>query len=309
MSTHNDADDQDDVKPCTLKALPDRLKLEGIRTALAVNPLNGFLPTPPPNGHRPTPPMRLTAAVAKKWDDKPRILTVSFPAGTARELQDRIVSHMNAWTKTCCIGFQRVDKGGKVRVSFGPGGYWSYLGTDILLIPADEQTMNLEGFSMQTPESEFVRVVRHEAGHTLGFEHEHMRQELVDRIDRQSAYAYFLQTQGWDQETVDDQVLTPLAARSIIGTKPDETSIMCYQLPGKIMKNKKGIPGGKDINATDYAFAGRLYPKPKKQPAAEMAMAAHGDGVHAEGWPEAKDIRFSADLLAEFNHATLVGTH
>jgi hypothetical protein len=43
--------------------------------------------------------------------------------------------------------------------------------------------MNLEGFTMKTPDSEFHRVVRHETGHTLGFPHEHMRAELVKRID------------------------------------------------------------------------------------------------------------------------------
>jgi hypothetical protein len=36
---------------------------------------------------------------------------------------------------------------------------------------------------------------------------------------------------------------------------------MCYQLPGAIMKNGKGIRGGKDINPKDYAFAASLYPK------------------------------------------------
>ena len=39
--------------------------------------------------------------------------------------------------------------------------------------------MNLEAFTMQTPDSEFHRVVRHEAGHTLGFPHEHMRKAIV----------------------------------------------------------------------------------------------------------------------------------
>jgi len=54
-------------------------------------------------------------------------------------------------------------------------GYWSYLGTDILHIPKNRPTMCLENFSMDTLESEYKRVVRHETGHTLGFPHEHMR--------------------------------------------------------------------------------------------------------------------------------------
>jgi hypothetical protein len=141
-------------------------------------------------------------------------------------------------------------------------GYWSYIGTEILEIADDEPTLNLEGFTMQESDAEFRRVVRHEAGHTLGFEHEHMRAALVKRIDRQKAYAYFDRTQGWTKKEVDDQVLTPLNAKSIMGTtEADPLSVMCYQIPGSITKDGKTIPGGKDINAKDFAFAGSLYPK------------------------------------------------
>jgi hypothetical protein len=48
------------------------------------------------------------------------------------------------------------------------------------------------------------------------------------------------------------QVLTPLAKRSIMGTtEADPDSIMCYQLPGEIMKDGKAGPGGDDINEQD----------------------------------------------------------
>jgi len=108
--------------------------------------------------------------------------------------------------------------------------------------------------------------VCHEAGHTLGFPHEHMRKAFVQRIDPQKAYAYFLRTDGWSQQDVDDQVLTPLEASTLLGTKPDQTSIMCYQLPGSIMRDGQPIPGGDVINETDYKFAATLYPLPKKTP-------------------------------------------
>jgi hypothetical protein len=114
---------------------------------------------------------------------------------------------------------------------------------------------------MSYPEREYRRVVRHEAGHTLGFPHEHMRKVLVDRIDPEKAYVYFLETQGWPRDVVDDQVLTPLGPNTIIGTEPDEDSIMCYQLPGEITRDGEPIRGGSDINQTDAVFAGTIYPK------------------------------------------------
>ena len=109
--------------------------------------------------------------------------------------------------------------------------------------------MNLESFTMSTPEAEYRPVDRTRPPH-LGFPHEHMRQELIALIDPNKAYDYFLQTQGWDHAMVDAQVLTPLDQKSIIGTPPDQTSIMCYQLPGSITINGNPIVGGLDINST-----------------------------------------------------------
>ena len=171
---------------------------------------------------------------------------------------------------------------GEVRISRGPGGYWSYLGTDNLLIPVGRQTMNLEGFTMRTEESEFRRVIPHEAGHFLGFPHEHMRAELVARIDREKAYAYFLATQGWPREMVDQQVLTPLEESSILGTPADQDSIMCYQLPAEITVDGRPIRGGATINAADGAFAGRIYPKLSTMP--KVAVAAVDD------WDPSEDV-------------------
>ncbi len=123
--------------------------------------------------------------------------------------------------------------------------------------------MNLQAFTMQTPESEFHRVVRHETGHTLGFPHEHMRRELVDRIDPNKAFTYFRRTQGWNRPMVRAQVLTPLEDSQLIATPAaDPNSIMCYQLPGEITKDGKPIVGGVDIGPSDYAFAAQVYPKP-----------------------------------------------
>src|ERR1051326_3950455 len=121
--------------------------------------------------------------------------------------------------------------------------------------------MNLEGFTMNTPESEYRRGARHETGHSLGGPHEHMRRELVARIDRKKAYKWFWETYGWDSTTVDAQVLTPLDERSLMSTPADQTSIMCYQLPGVITRDGKPIVGGTDINESDYMFIGKIYPK------------------------------------------------
>jgi len=75
------------------------------------------------------------------------------------------------------------------------------------------------------------------------------RSHLRALIDREKAIEYF-------------GVLTPIEDSSLLGTpRADSNSIMCYQIPGKITKSGKPIPGGVDIDDLDYEFAASVYPK------------------------------------------------
>src|SRR3954471_6069166 len=251
---------------CSPKSLPTSQLIIAARRAVEINPhnhppLDRLAATIP--GFRAT-PSRIAVLTKKYWGMGGIKLTVDFIDNPPADLRKRILQHMNAWAEYANVKFVPSATDPKVRIARmegADGGYWSYVGTDILGIPANDPTMNVEAFTMQTPESEFHRVVRHETGHTLGFPHEHMRKALVDKIDRKKAIAYFMRTQGWDQQTVDQQVLTPLDPTDVIGTEPDQDSIMCYQLPGEITKDGQPIRGGLDINDSDARFAAIVYPK------------------------------------------------
>jgi hypothetical protein len=251
---------------CTPKRLPDDLLVESARTAVGINPLNhapvqrlarvmpGFVPTPE----------RIAVVTTKYWGVGGVRLTVGFLDSPPTELRRRILQHMNAWAEFANAKFTETTGTAQVRVAREGGergGYWSYVGTDILHIPKDQQTMNLEAFTMNVPEAEWHRVVRHETGHTLGFPHEHMRNALVQKIDRAKAIEFFERTQGWSEAEVVAQVLTPLEESSLRGTVADPRSIMCYQIPGTLTKDGQPIIGGKDIDPLDGQFAAQIYPK------------------------------------------------
>lgn len=196
------------------------------------------------------------------WGDKGKKFGVAFSRGTKPALRDAVLKFANKWAEFANVEFVYDSTSPIVRVAFGAGGYWSYMGTDVLGIPAGEQTMNLEGFTSQTSEEEFYRVVCHEFGHTIGCPHEHMRPELVAKLDPRKTKAYFRQTQGWSATEVEQQVLTPVSEKSLFGTEhADADSIMCYQLPGSITKDGQPIAGGDRINANDAAFIATIYPK------------------------------------------------
>lgn len=260
-----------EVLTCTPRYLPREKWIEAAKIAVNINPLNhapverlaAVIP-----GFRPQ-PEHLAVVVTKFWQTHQVNLTVSFLDNPPADLRKRIIQHMNAWNKTANVTFVETKKDGKVRIardnSGETAGYWSYIGTDILSIPLDQQTMNLQDFTMDVEESEYHRVVRHETGHTMGFPHEHMRKQLVDKIDPDKAIKYFGDTQGWSPEEVRAQVLTPIEQSSILGTAhADPNSIMCYQIPGIITKNGKPIVGGLDIDASDFRFVAKIYPKSGK---------------------------------------------
>jgi Astacin (Peptidase family M12A) len=273
---------------CAPKSLPPRLLLKAAETAIRVNPVNApaFWRRSAIEAGITVQPQFIAVLTSKYWGPKPRQLTVSFMESAAPELRERIIGHLNAWTKTGCISFVETQGTGQIRISREPGGYWSYVGTDVLQIPKSLQTMNLDGFTMTTPDSEYRRVVRHEAGHTLGFPHEHMRKEIVARIDPEKAYRYCLEEWGWDKRMVDEQILTPLHERSILGTPADQTSIMCYRFPGLITRDGQPIPGGDDINKSDYEFVARIYPR-----AGRGLMDEQVDRPKRyDDWPESEDV-------------------
>ncbi|MGB7209136.1 MAG: CHAT domain-containing protein [Pyrinomonadaceae bacterium] len=260
---------------CRPKSLPLEKFVDAERLAIDVNPENAFesrtlarTPIGRRGGER-----RIVVVVGRKWPSKGVRLSVSFLDLNKRSvgLRSRILKHMNAWGEHANVLFSDTEGVGEVRISRfdsppDDAGYWSYIGTEILEIDEEKPTLNLDSFTMRTSEAEFRRVVRHEAGHTLGFDHEHMRSDIVKRIDHAKAYAYYDRTNGWTKEETDLQVLTPLAKKSVMGTtEADPLSIMCYHLPGSIMKDRKTIPGGLDINTNDFAFAKKLYPKPERR--------------------------------------------
>jgi hypothetical protein len=253
------------TQTCTIRLLPKDQWVPAAKQAVAINPGNAPALHMMRQGAPDTvmPVEHLALLTAKYWGRAGVRLTVGFLDNPAADLRARILSHMNAWGAFANVQFVESAVNPQVRIARTAGdGYWSYLGTDILSIPANQPTMNLDSFTMATVESEYHRVIRHETGHTLGFPHEHTRRQIVDGIDRDKAIAYFESTQGWSEDQVIAQVLTPLDDSALIATaQADPASIMCYWLPASIMKDGVAVVGGTDIDATDAQFAASVYPR------------------------------------------------
>jgi len=267
---------------CTLKELPRDRHVEAAAHAIARNPANAPDSNIVGAMSRAGRPISVSIAIltSKYWGSGGVSLSVGFLDNPPRDLRAKILEHMNAWGTTANVKFREESAAmtdtADVRIARAMDGHWSYLGTDIKLIDHGQPTMNLQAFTMKTPDSEFYRVVRHETGHTLGCPHEHLRAGLVALIDEAKAIEYFGRTQGWSPDEVRRQVLTPIDPMLLKGTREDQQSIMCYQIPGSITKTGKPIAGGLDIDKIDYDFLGLMYPKPAAHPPAPDTHAAAG---------------------------------
>ena len=266
-----------------VKELPPHLRVVAAEHAVKENPANAplldaatrtllpqiaLIAAP---GHEDPVKAYLAGLTAKMWPASGVRLTVSFPPGVPAVQRSRILSHMNAWgtEAQANVEFRETADVGDVRIRDGAEGYWSYLGTDIRHVDRSQPTMNLAGFfavGLQ-PEGEYHRVVRHETGHTLGFPHDQLLPEIVGLLDEQKTLAYFRATQGWSDDMIRANVLTPIDPSTLTpGSFADTQGVMCYKLPASITRNGQPIPGGTDINQKDAAYARRLYPRPGAPP-------------------------------------------
>lgn len=248
-----------DFRVCEIKVLDPHLQERAAAIAKQINPANA-------PRHFGTvllgirEPQQIAMLSQKYWGSKGVDLGVTFMESTSAAVKAKILAFANKWGTYGNVRF-RESAAGQIRLTLAGSGYWSYLGTDILSIPAGQPTMCLQGFSLSTPDSEYDRVVPHEFGHAMGFPHEHERSEILSLLDVEKVVAYFAANYGWDRRTVMQQVFDPLDPASIRATAPDARSVMCYPFPAALTKAGQPIPGGDSIDQLDGQFCATVYPK------------------------------------------------
>ena len=120
---------------CTPKSLPRRQWEIAARKALEINPANHPHSTLMARALAGGPPelARIALVIGSRWPAAGVRLTVGFLDNPPLDLRAKILSHMNARGRSANGQFTETATDPQVRIARGNGGYWSYLGTDILL--------------------------------------------------------------------------------------------------------------------------------------------------------------------------------
>lgn len=249
-----------DLIACTPMLLDEEALTEAAARAIDLYP-----PNAPSPASGITDPKRIGVLAQKFWGKRAENLGVAFMERPSQAMISKVLLFANSWGEFSSANFHYEANiaNAEIRISFGRGGYYSYLGTDCLQIPRNRNTMNLEGFTVNTALSEWNRVVKHEFGHALGCPHEHQRRDIIALLDERKVIEEFQRTQGWSEQMVRDQILTPLEEKQLMpGASPaDVISIMTYQFSGRVTKSGQPIPGGMDYSPRDKEYFAKIYPK------------------------------------------------
>ena len=261
-----------------------------IRAAIAAveeNPDNAPIrEVRPGGGLDPHGPFEMALLTEKRW--KPgRTLRVRFLDGVA-SVQDRVAQVAKQWENFANLTLQFVKSGkAEIRISFRQPGSWSYLGTDALVIGANDPTMNYGWLTPDSSDTEYSRVVLHEFGHAFACIHEHQHPEAGIPWDREMVYRYYQITNGWDRAMTDRNVLNRYASNITNFSAYDPMSIMQYAVPEELTIGDFAIGWNTQLSQTDRTFIGVMYPQATSAPGqltvgqtVQASIGSHGEEDH-----------------------------
>ncbi len=185
--------------------------------------------------------------------------------------QQMAFAYMKRWTAEANLYYviTKDQLASDVRVTFEPGGSWSYLGTDNLGIPEDEPTMQLEWLlDSLDDEDEWRRVCVDESGHMIGFGHEQAHPHGEIDWNKPVAYEWYAGPSNfWSQAEVDAQVFRKYSAFPVTNFSAyDRLSIMHYAIPAQFVLDPNDAVGWNTSRSpTDKRYAALWYPKVKTQ--------------------------------------------
>ena len=194
-----------------------------------------------------------------------RKIKISFVGGK-KKINEKVKAFAKEWLQFANLEFKFITdpEDATIRITFKPSqGSWSAVGTDNLSFDTNEATMNFGWLEHpSTTEAEFRGVVLHEFGHMIGCGHEHESPKNggVPWL-KKNAYDYYMSTQGWNKEEVDEQVFDVYSKNQIIGTTLDKKSIMMYAIPNWITKGDFEVGWNYDLSTSDKTFIKKTYPK------------------------------------------------
>jgi hypothetical protein len=250
--------DEQPIKMCIDRVLPPEMTDQAQLAAIMENPAN--LASPEEMNQ---PPQARAIALLKKKLWKPgRTLHVRFLDGDPK-VKAKVAAVAQEWSKYANLHFAFDDApNAEIRISFRQPGSWSYIGTDCLMIPPSQPTMNYGWLTPTTPDDEYSRVVLHEFGHAIGCIHEHQNPLKGIPWNVPAVLRYYEgPPNNWSEAQVRENLLKKYDATEINGTDFDKYSIMLYPVQKELTLGGFEVPwSNRTLSDQDKAFIAKMYP-------------------------------------------------
>ncbi|MBA1229339.1 zinc-dependent metalloprotease [Pseudomonas viridiflava] len=207
---------------------------------------------------------RILVAFNKYWA-RGRTLKIAFPKNPPAPLTQPIINAARKWLPHVNLKFEFVTSGqSDIRIGLNTRLNWSEVGTDALLVPQDQSTMEFnftEIFENDlSPKPELERIVLHEFGHALGAVHEHQHPDAKIPWN-EPLLRQLLAQAGYSEELIARNFLDQYEAADFHYTAYDRDSIMHFDIPNALtLGDFEVINIGKTLSTKDIEFMKSIYP-------------------------------------------------
>ncbi|MFY0730299.1 hypothetical protein J1D76_16240 [Pseudomonas sp. NFX15] len=191
-----------------------------------------------------------------------RTLRIAFLSGD-QAFKDAVKAAARHWLPHISVTFNFVEgEQGDIRIASEPGVYFSYIGTNALLVE-EGPTMALSP-DLNMPQF-FAANVMHEFGHALGAEHEHLHPQANIPWNKQAVYAAHdvdedAEEGDYARSVVDNRYFNRLDASEVNYSPYDPLSIMHYRVRQDWTEGDFKIDLNLVLSEQDKAFMTQVYP-------------------------------------------------
>jgi TIR domain len=198
---------------------------------------------------------------AKLWPNG-SVLSVGFLEGEP-SVRWEVVKTASEWMEHANLRFvfgNRADA--CIRISFQEAGSWSLIGTDALIVPQNQPTINLGWLNTNTSAEEVRRVVLHEFGHVLGLVHEHQIANALIPWNTEAVYRFYAGPPNfWTKQEVEAMMFQKYERDYFPLEKDfDPQSIMLFPINRELTDGSFQVGVNNTLSDGDKAFVKKLYP-------------------------------------------------